>query len=253
VARAKEELLEGMAADGTAVLNADDRYFDALRARFAGRTLSFGITRPADVRATDIEQRQDGTMFRMQAQERSSAVRLRTVGLHNVVNALAAAAAALAVGMPLDAVGAGLEEFRPAAMRTEVLEVQGRTVLADCYNANPASMQAALQALTGMAGSRRAIAVLGDMLELGEASDAAHREVGTAVARSGAVLLIAVGELGRLIAEGARQAGMDPDRVLTAGTTGRAAELLRDRSRVGDVVLVKGSRGMRMETILEGF
>ena len=253
VARAKGELLEGMSSDGTAVLNADDRYFDALRARFSGRTVSFGIERPADIRATNIEQQRDLTDFHLHARGRSVVVRLRAVGLHNVANALAATAAALALDLPLETVKFGLEAFRPASLRTEVREVQGRIVLVDCYNANPASMLAALQALSAMAGGRRTVAVLGDMLELGDASDAAHREVGAAVARTGAGLLIAVGPLARRIAEGARDAGMMPDRVLTAESTDRAAALIRDRSRPGDVVLVKGSRAMKMETILEGF
>jgi UDP-N-acetylmuramoyl-tripeptide--D-alanyl-D-alanine ligase len=253
VAQAKGELLEGMSSDGTAVLNADDRYFDALRARFSGRTVSFGIERPADIRATNIEQQRDLTDFHLHARGRSVVVRLRAVGLHNVANALAATAAALALDLPLETVKFGLEAFRPASLRTEVREVQGRIVLVDCYNANPASMLAALQALSALAGGRRTVAVLGDMLELGDASDAAHREVGAAVARTGAGLLIAVGPLARRIAEGARDAGMMTDRVLTAESTDRAAALIRDRSRPGDVVLVKGSRAMKMETILEGF
>jgi UDP-N-acetylmuramoyl-tripeptide--D-alanyl-D-alanine ligase len=253
VARAKGELLQGMRSDGTAVLNADDRYFDTLRGKFPGRTLSFGIERPADVRATDIAQREDLTEFRLHAGGRPAAVRLRAVGRHNVANALAAAAAAIALDATLETVQRGLEEFRPAAMRTELRELRGRTVLADCYNANPASVQAALGTLAEMGQGRRTVAVLGDMRELGAAEVDAHREVGAAAARLKTGLLIAVGPLARHIAAGAREAGMDPSRVLEAENAGRAAALLRERSGPGDVVLVKGSRAMRLETVLEEF
>lgn len=253
VAQAKGELLQGLRSDGTAVLNADDRYFEMLRKLFLGRTLSFGIERPADVRATDIEQQKDLTDLRLHAGGRSVIVRLRTVGRHNVANALAAAAAAMAIGQPLDSVKFGLEEFRPVAMRSEVREVQGRTVLADCYNANPASVQAALEMLASLGRGRRTIAVLGDMLELGDAAVEAHRAAGVAAAHLQTGLLITVGPLGRHIADGARRAGMDPEHILVADSTGRAAALLRERTRPGDMILIKGSRGMKMETILEEF
>jgi UDP-N-acetylmuramoyl-tripeptide--D-alanyl-D-alanine ligase len=251
VAQAKGELLLGMPSGGTAVLNADDRYFDALRAKFPGRIVSFGIERPADVRAADIGQQDGMNGFRLSAGGRSVTVRLRTVGKHNVANAIAAAAAAIALDVPLEIVKAGLEEFRPIALRSELREVQGRTVLVDCYNANPASVQAALMTLSGMGRGRRTVAVLGDMLELGPAATDAHREIGATAARLRTGLLITVGPLGHHIADGARQAGMDAERVFEAENTARAAALLRERSREGDVVLIKGSRGMKMETILE--
>jgi UDP-N-acetylmuramoyl-tripeptide--D-alanyl-D-alanine ligase len=252
VAQAKGELLMGMRSDSTAVLNADDRYFNALRAKCTGRVLSFGMAGPADVRAAELEQQQELTDFRLQAGGRSVTVRLRAVGRHNVANALAAAAAATALEVPLETVKFGLEEFRPVAMRSELRALQGRTFIADCYNANPASMLAALESLAVLGGSRSA-AVLGDMLELGDAAEAAHREVGAAAARLGIGLLIATGPLARHVVAGAVAAGMAGDRVLEAGSTAQAAKLLRERTRPGDTVLVKGSRGMKMETVLEEF
>jgi UDP-N-acetylmuramoyl-tripeptide--D-alanyl-D-alanine ligase len=251
VARAKGELLEAMEPGGTAVLNADDRYFAALRQRFPGRTVSFGIGETADVRATEIARRGEATAFRLQFGGGSQQVLLPAVGRHNVLNALAAAVAAIVLGMSLADVRTGLEAFRPAGMRSEIRQLKGRTVLADCYNANPASMEAALEALVSLAGGRRTVAVLGDMLELGDGAAEAHRGSGRAAARLGTGIVIAVGELGRFIAEGARQAGMDAARVFEAAGTTQAATLLREHSQPGDVVLVKGSRGMRMETILE--
>jgi len=242
-----------MRNDGTAVLNADDRYFTTLRNKYSGRVMSFGIEQPAEIRAGDIRQVRDVTDMTLQVDGRSVSVRLRTVGRHNVYNALAAAAAALATGLPLETVQLGLEEFRPVAMRSELKDVRGRTILADYYNANPGSMRAALETLASLATGTRTIAVLGDMLELGDAAAESHRETGRTAAKLGIDLIITVGPLAKHIAEGAVAAGMARDRVLEAETTSRGAVLLKDHSRAGDTVLIKGSRGMKMETILEEF
>ena len=253
VAEAKGELLQTMRSDGTAVLNADDRYFTTLRKQYVGRVLSFGIEGSADVRANDIRQERDLTDVTLHADGRAVPVRLRTVGRHNVYNALAAAAAALATGLPLESVKFGLEEFRPVSMRSEIRELKGRTVLADYYNANPASMKAALETLASLKTGKRTIAVLGDMLELGESADEAHRTIGATAAKLSIDLVITVGPLSKHIAEGAAAAGMAREAVLDAGTTSRAAALLREHSRPGDTVLIKGSRGMKMEKVLEEF
>jgi UDP-N-acetylmuramoyl-tripeptide--D-alanyl-D-alanine ligase len=253
VAQAKGELLQMMRTDGTAVLNADDQYHAALKAKYGGRILSFGVEQGADVRAKDIRLEQGHTDLMLCADKQTMPVRIRTVGRHNVYNALAAATAALATGIPLDTVKVGLEEFRPVAMRSELREMNGRTILADYYNANPTSVRAALETLALLKSGRRAIAVLGDMLELGPSSAALHREIGQATAQLAIDLLIGVGPLGRYIAEGAIAAGMPRGRVFEAETTTEGAALLREQSRPGDMVLVKGSRGMKMETVLEGF
>jgi UDP-N-acetylmuramoyl-tripeptide--D-alanyl-D-alanine ligase len=180
-------------------------------------------------------------------------VRLPAVGKHNIYNALAAAAAATAVGMPLDAVKYGLEDFSPVAMRSELKQVKGRTVLADYYNANPGSVQAALETLISLRAGRKSVAVLGDMLELGETAADAHREVGRIAARLGVDALITLGTFAKFINEGAIEAGMLKDCVISAGSHGEAAALLKERSKNGDAVLIKGSRGMKMEKILEEF
>jgi UDP-N-acetylmuramoyl-tripeptide--D-alanyl-D-alanine ligase len=253
VAEAKGELLQTMRSDGTAVLNADDRYFTTLRSKYPGRVLSFGIEQPADVRASDIRQVRGVTDLTLHAGVRSVLVRLRTVGRHNVYNALAAAAAALAIDVPLETVKFGLEEFRPVAMRSELKDVQGRTVLADYYNANPDSMKAALETLASLTTGKRTIAVLGDMLELGDTAAEAHRAIGATAVKLGIDLVITVGPLAKYIAEGAVAAGMARDRVLEAETTSRGAAFLKEHSRPGDTVLIKGSRGMKMEKILEEF
>jgi UDP-N-acetylmuramoyl-tripeptide--D-alanyl-D-alanine ligase len=254
VARAKGELLQGLASHGTAVLNADDRYFETLRGKFPGRTISFGIEHSADVRARNIVQETGATAFTLHADDRALTVRLRTVGRHNVYNALAAAAAAIALDLSLETVKEGLEDFRPVSLRSELLERKGVTIVADCYNANPGSMQAALEMLASLRrGDRKLIAVLGDMLELGEAGPDAHRAVGRSVAGLGIDLLVTVGPLSAHMAEGARAAGMARERIVDAGTTSRAAAVLREGAKPGDTVLIKGSRGMKMEKLLEEF
>ncbi len=172
-------------------------------------------------------------------------------GPPKVANALAAGGAGLAVGVGEGAIRAGLARYRPAGMRSEVRRWRGVTVLNDCYNANPASMRAALRWLTEARGTGRAIAVLGDMLELGRETAQAHRDIGAEAARLGADYLLTVGDLAADIAEGALGGGMPADCVVAARDHGTVAERLRGILRKGDVVLLKGSRGARMERVLE--
>ncbi len=253
VADAKGELLDNLAASATAVLNADDPYFATLKKKCMGPMITFGITNGTHVRASDIRQDTNLVDFALRAHGAAAKVSLRTVGMHNVYNALAAAAAAIAVGMPLDIVKDGLEAFIPVAMRSEVREIKGRTVLADCYNANPASMEAAIKAVASLSPGKNAFAVLGDMLELGSSASEAHREIGRIAFRSGIHWLIAYGTLAKHIGEGALESGMPKERVLEAQTHAEAAHLLQRLSHPGDAILIKGSRGMKMEKILEEF
>ena len=253
VVQAKGELLENMEPNSIAVLNADDRYFETLKAKFSGSMITFGIDKAADVTAADIRQEKNLTDFNIRSGDAAVRVRLQAVGRHNVYNALAAAAAALAVGMPLESVKYGLEDFSPIAMRSELKQIKGRLVLEDCYNANPRSMEAALDTLVSLRQGGKIIAVLGDMLELGEASGDAHRAIGAAAARLGVDLLITVGALSKLIGDGAREAGMPRERVVGARSNADAAAILRERSQNGDVILIKGSRAVKMEKILEEF
>jgi UDP-N-acetylmuramoyl-tripeptide--D-alanyl-D-alanine ligase len=253
VAEAKAELLGNIKANGTAVLNADDPYFETLKNKWSGRVLSFGIEHRADVQASAIQQETDFTDFTLEAEGRQVKVRLRTVGRHNIYNALAAAAAAIAVSMQLDSIKYGLDDFSPVAMRSELKVVKGRTVLADHYNANPGSVKAALETLVTLRPGARSVAVLGDMLELGPSSLEEHRMVGRIAARLGVDVLITVGPLAKQMLEGAREAGMPKERLFAAGSHAAAAARLAKESKNGDAVLIKGSRGMKMEKILEDF
>lgn len=254
IARAKGELVEALPADGTAVLNADDPLVAGMRSRTRARVVTFGVHRSADVRALDVTL--DATArpsFRLHLpgffpDTEPAPVTLNLTGVHHVSNALAVAAASAVLGMHPEEIASALAAAGPASRwRMEVrTRPDGVTVINDAYNANPESMRAALGALAAIAARRR-IAVLGGMAELGEASAIAHRELGAVVARSSVHRLVAVGDDGKLIAEGALEAGMDSvDHVTDAET---AAALLAPDLADGDVVLVKASRAFGLERV----
>jgi UDP-N-acetylmuramoyl-tripeptide--D-alanyl-D-alanine ligase len=253
-AQSKAELLDMMPADGAVVLNADDPYYGYLAAWARCRVVSFGLSDAAQVSAREVIQDVDrGLRFQLvlPGRTRHPHAILRVHGAHNLSNALAAAAVGHLVGMSGLAIARGLATFRPASMRSEVSRAGGVTIINDCYNANPSSMKAAIDLLVGLGAGSRTIAVLGDMLELGAASAELHREVGVHLGRAGVAELIAVGELGRGLAEGARSGGLPPERIREAADGGEAARAARALLRAGDVVLVKASRGMRLEQVVD--
>jgi UDP-N-acetylmuramoyl-tripeptide--D-alanyl-D-alanine ligase len=253
-AQAKAELLDKLPLDGAVVLNADDQYFDYLAARAQCRVVSFGLSPKADVRAAlSRDGSNDGATFGLilPGRARPITIRLKTHGHHNIQNALAAAAVGYVLGVPGAAIAEGLGRFRPAAMRSQILRCHGLRVINDCYNANPASMQAALRLLAQLGSGKRTIAVLGDMLELGSDAKQLHRTVGVLLAEQGVTQLISCGVLGRELAQGARSAGMAADRIIEVPDAAAAGDTLKAMVRQGDVVLVKASRGMRMEQVVE--
>jgi UDP-N-acetylmuramoyl-tripeptide--D-alanyl-D-alanine ligase len=254
-AQAKAELLDMLPPDATAVLNADDHYFDYLAARARCRVVSFGLSDRAQVRAVDVAtDSRRGTTFRLQlpTNNRLTPVLIKAPGTHNVTNALAAAAVGFSSYLPGALIAEGLAKFRPAAMRSQVVSHHGVQIINDCYNANPASMKAALQLLGEWMPARERLAVLGDMLELGPEAQEMHRDVGRFLAGLPLSRLIVCGSLGREIAAGARQAGMPSDAIVMLSDASAAADLLKKSVGRGDVVLVKASRGMRMEQIVQG-
>ena len=253
VAAAKAEIFAGIAPGGTAVLNADDPATPGLAARWAGRLVSFGLCATADVRAEEIEFTPLGTAFTLVLAAAGSArVQIPWFGEHNVRNALAAAAAMHCLGADCAQIAAGLAAARPAAMRFEVGTIRpGVTVVNDAYNANPASMLAALAAFAQLPGGARRALVLGDMLELGADALAAHRELGLAAAQAAPALLLAVGAFAAEVVAGARAAGLPRTALATAPDAAAAAVVLATWLRPGDLLLLKGSRGVRLERVLE--
>ncbi len=253
-AQAKAELLELLPRDGTAVLNADDPYYDYLAARARCRVVSFGFSSKADVRAMDVKSDgRNGTLFRLllPGAVRHTLVQIRVQGEHNVTNALAAGAVGSILGLSGGVIAQGLSRFRPAAMRSQVRVNQGVKLIIDCYNANPASMKAAVQLLAQTGAKRKKIAVLGAMLELGPNADQLHEEVGEFLARQGIDQLVACGVLGRSLARGARQAGLDPSCILEVPDARAAAAAAKKVVKPGDTVLIKASRGMKLELVAD--
>jgi len=253
-AQAKAELLDMLPSAGTAILNADDHYFDYLAARARCRVMSFGFSEMADVRASGVTSDvRQGTTFRLHlpGKSRPTTVRIKVHGIHNVTNALAAAAAGTALSLSGSTIAQGLSRFRPAAMRSQVVTHHGVHIINDCYNANPASMRAALQLLAQWSPARKRIAVLGDMLELGPEARQLHRDVGQFLATQGVSRLIVCGTLGRDIAEGARKAGMAGPQIDEVADAAAAADHLKKIVRQGDVVLVKASRGVKLEQVVQ--
>jgi len=251
VARAKGELLLRLTAGGCAVYNADDPLIAVLPSPDGVRRISFGLA-DADIRATGIMPLGiDGQRFTLHLPDADVTVLLHAFGSHNIHNALAAAAAAHALGIPVEMIRAGLEGFRPYDKRFQVEQVHGLVLIDDSYNANPASMAAALATLAGLKGDRRAFVALGAMLELGGDEAALHRELGS---RAAAVAdrLYLYGDLTTHTAEGALGAGMPPTAVVRTDSHDEIVADILSRALAGDFVLVKGSRGMRMEKVAEG-
>jgi UDP-N-acetylmuramoyl-tripeptide--D-alanyl-D-alanine ligase len=250
VARAKGELLEALPPRGTAVVPADDAHLATLIARTHAPTVSFGEAPDADVRVEHL--RLDGRLvpsFDLATPAGRVHVRLAVHGRHQARNAAAAAAAALAVGCPLDDVAAGLEAARVSRWRSELRETpDGVVVLHDAYNANPDSVAAALQSLGALDVRGRRIAVLGRMAELGAHSAAEHRRMGELAAALGVDLVVGVGpDVGELL-DAARRGGIE---TRTTGTPAEAAAVLVGLLRSGDAVLVKASRVVGLEAVVD--
>jgi UDP-N-acetylmuramoyl-tripeptide--D-alanyl-D-alanine ligase len=255
IAAAKGEIIEALPADGVAVLNADDDLTSAMGPRTAARVLTFGVAGDVSWRGVELDDLGRPT-FELGYAGEWAPVRLSQTGAHQVANAAAAAALAIAVGLPLATVAEALGRAEAASRwRMELHErPDGLLVVNDTYNANPASMAAAIDALVAIGGrrSRRTVAVLGEMRELGDTAAASHREVGAHAATAGVDVVLAVGEPAAGIAEGARgTAGWHGEAMLTAGRA-EALDWLRKNAGPEDVVLVKASRGAALEAVADG-
>ena len=250
IARAKGELCEHIGPAGFALLPAESPYIREQAARCRGKVFYFGADARADLRAEKIQSEGRATRFDAVMGKERFSVRLPLPGRHNVLNALAAAGVGRALGLSFAQIAEGLERVSLSGMRLEITDQEGITVINDAYNANPASMRAALDVLAQVAGPRRKIAVLGDMLELGALAAAGHRRVGEALLENGVDYLVTVGEHAREIAAGAKENGFPAEKSRECATGEEAAAVLKALLVPGDVMLVKGSRGMRMEKII---
>ena len=251
VAAAKGELFDYLGPQDLAIVNTDDARIEAIGKTTRAQQLLYGIT-GGQVHASQIKDADCfGTQFNLHIMEQSAPVRLHVPGGQFVINALAAAAIASALGIGLDDIRAGLEAFRGVPGRMETVLVAGCTVINDAYNANPVSTQAALAALAGFGQKRRTIAVLGDMLELGGGTAAFHREVGKAAAQLHIDYLFVTGDFAENVRGGAAEAGMSATALHVCDTIESLAVELKKTIAPDDVLLLKGSRKMKMESILD--
>lgn len=258
IAEGKAQLVEGIKPNGVAVLNADDARVAAMRGKHDGRTITFGVEQTADVAAAEIEPARLGlTRFRLCTPLGESIAELPLPGRHNLMNALAASAVATCFGVAPDVIASALRTARASEMRGEVTDfAAGFSLVDDSYNSNPRSLLSMARSLVeGRGGTeepaRRTVVVAGEMLELGGTAAEMHREAGREIASLGVDVLLGVRGLAREIVEGARGAGMTGQAARFFETTDEAAETLVKEVRPGDLVLVKGSRGVHTERIVE--
>ena len=253
IAEAKAEILEGASRESLLVANADDDLVMRHANRFEGRVRTFGVERPADVRALAVSDLGvEGTVARVRTPVGEAEIRTPLVGVANVSNILAAASVAIRFDVPLDDIVERAAALKPVARRGEVVRAGGVTVIDDSYNSNPKALARALAMMASEQRYQRRVAVLGEMLELGDGGPALHRSSGAEAAAAGVGLLLAVGGANaREIAEGAVQAGMVPTQVHHVESSERAADLAARLVKAGDLVLVKGSRGIRTEIVVD--
>jgi len=248
VAAAKRELIEALPRDGVAVLNADDPRVLGFRGAHPGRSVTFGFSEGADVRAEAVQYGAARTHFRAMGVDYDTGL----TGRHGVLNLLAAMAVAQVFHIAPERLREAVAEFTVGKMRGERLEHRGMVVWNDCYNSNPEAAQAMIDVLRETGGRRR-IAVMGEMLELGHASQELHRRVGRYAAEHGVDLLIGVRGSARSMVEEALAAGLAQDAAVFFEEPAGAGEFVRREARAGDALLFKGSRGVHVERALERF
>jgi UDP-N-acetylmuramoyl-tripeptide--D-alanyl-D-alanine ligase len=248
IARAKYELIEALPAVGVAVLNADDEYVSQFGRDFRGKVILYGRRASADVRAENIQPLgSEGSAFDVVVGGCREKALLHLIGTHNIHNALAAVAVGLEQGMSPSELVAALASLAPADKRGQVVKLGNITIINDCYNCNPKALEAMVDALAAMPAKRR-IVVVGAMLELGPTGDDLHRQAGEYIAGKKIDLLLGVRGQAQQMVEAARQAGMQAEFVATPEEAG---EWLVRETRDGDVVLLKASRGVKLERALE--
>lgn len=254
IAQAKGELLEFLPSTGTVFLNLENRgLLEPWLKNSRAAIKWFGLDQNANIFASNIRFRgEEGSQFTVNYEGETQEIELNLPGEHNILNALSAIGIGRSLNLSWDNIQKGLTSVNLTAMRLQVEKLaQGAKIINDTYNANPASMAAAVRVLGGMSGTRK-IAVLGDMYELGIYEEEGHKSVGKLVFEEKTDLLLAIGKLGKLIGLGAIEAGMSETNVKIFAENKEALDYLQEEIKAGDIILVKGSRGMKMETIVEG-
>ena len=252
IAEAKRELIEGLTPPGTAYLNNDDPRVRTMAQGFKGKVVSYSIATDADFTATRIEDLGlGGSSFAVKHAGIEHSFVLPLLGQHNVLNAVAAIAVAATHQVPWSEIRSAIGSLKPEKMRGEVISLsQDISVINDSYNSNPKALTEMIRFLGRLRNASRKIVVAGEMLELGKDSRELHRACGKEAAEAGVSVVIAVQGMAREILEGAREAGMSAPQLIFAETSAQAGELLAGLVRTGDVILIKGSRGVKLEEAL---
>jgi UDP-N-acetylmuramoyl-tripeptide--D-alanyl-D-alanine ligase len=250
IADAKAELVETVEADGLVILNNDNDYVKAMGERTPARTVFYGMGEESDIWAEQIASGSEGIQFTCRTEKFAFPVTLSVPGRHNVYNALAAIAAGLELGLLPDEIIAGLKQFTGGTMRLQIEQYGQYTVINDAYNASPLSMAAAIDTLADVTRQRK-IAVFGDMLELGDFAEQTHRAIGQKLAEQKIDAVITVGTLAAFIADAAGRGGVAV--TCSCKDHEEAKVKLAQILKPGDTILIKGSRGVKMEKMLELF
>ncbi|MFP4661160.1 MAG: UDP-N-acetylmuramoyl-tripeptide--D-alanyl-D-alanine ligase [Halanaerobiales bacterium] len=253
VARGKSELIASLSDNGIAVLNFDNIYVRNMKNVFRGKEIIYyGLSPEADIYTDDISNKNSGVEFIVHYQNDKIRIKLNRPGKHNVYNALAAIAVARSMHLSWDEIRKGFSLVEYSALRWELKENSvGVTIINDTYNANPLSMQAVIETVCSMDAERHILA-LGSMLELGDEERRAHLDLGQYIADKDVDFILTVGDTASLIADGAEKTGMDGTQIKRIANNQEAVEFLKNYLKPDDIILVKGSRGNKMEEIVEG-
>ena len=256
ILKAKLEILEGLRPGGVTVFNGDEPLLWDLREKSDREIIYFGISNPdCQYRAEDVVLKESSSTFRFRGQGWDFPVELPVGGIHNVYNAVAAIVVALMMDVPVEKIQKAITDYENTSQRQQTIHYKGFTIIDDTYNAGPESMEAALQVLGDISGqgeSFKRIAILGDMLELGNHASAEHHRIGR-IAANKANLLLTYGPLSEKMIQGAITGGMSQRNAMNFGTKKELLNVLRNRAKAGDVLLFKGSHGMHMEDVLKAF
>jgi UDP-N-acetylmuramoyl-tripeptide--D-alanyl-D-alanine ligase len=252
ILKAKLEILEGLDENGLVVLNGDDNLLYGVKDLLKFRTVFYGMEEGLNYQAYNIRTiGEQGIYFDFSTGNKDYCIHIPVPGVHNVYNAMAAIAVGLELGMSMEMIIRGISEFTPSKMRMNIVTCNGVKIINDAYNASPQSMEAAINVLKDIAGNNRTIAVLGDMLEMGDWAYKSHIGVGKYAAAKNIDYVFTVGENAANIAKGAIEAGSPENNVSAFKNNEEVVECLKNLIKEGDVILVKGSRGMKMEQIVE--
>lgn len=247
----KGDLFLHMDPSGTVVVNLDDEAVRFVAERWSGRRVTFSMTASADVGVNDIRKNgARGVSFNLLMRGQTYKVEMKVAGIHNIYNAMAAAATALAAGCGIESIAKGLASFQAVKGRMEIIKLlNGAYIINDAYNANPASVREALLTLKDLKGTHRAFVFLGDMLELGKAAEEFHRKIGLLLATTGVTAVFLQGDFAEMTAAGALEGGLLNSQVMFLKDDDEAMASLKKQLRKGDWILVKGSRRMKMDRI----